>query len=647
MERTNLHLPIILLLLVDFPTCFSQSILQEYTALNSGNCHLRIISWPNGWQKISADDLHSVHSSTNTVVSIQIYPSVRTSAFALANVKPNGLGLYLHPSLSSVYYFITNVSETPLSQVYNQFLYETGKTVNAFQTVYLYIFRTELYSPRASFCMNLSFFEVNKWFSMIAKDFACVYIDMSGSIKAYSKAVSVLTDIPKRHFKTGDKICRIRSLRSAEPATVRSKLNVCVLTIIGNSYNLTYNATKLMQLTASHFGNPLISTKLLLRTSSTILVGAMNLQIVESPFLYEPFAFTTIKTDMVGLENAITCIIDFTIWAFVILVFVCMRVSITACIVAVEAHYKLSNKSSLKHILIIFITARNYKKLASHASKWMVSRCILVNELIWALGLSTILSYACNAGLTAFLTHTPEPIYPHDLETLVSHCMNHENCVVTSTTTYGASRLISDISPALKTVIEQYTNGINIFTEFIKAQIKSSHKSDSDILSLNFPPSAMLDTVKSVELCRHSMRLFMPEKNVSPSRLVNFKSFLPFYVNKSPFYRIIKKALNSVHESGIYDHWQRYFETKSTLYRLSATHKELKAFIPETRLVNLKGNWLMYLLGGRCKTHCSEGTGNQITFLNLSLVWTVYPALLASVCIVLFFEIYDNNMYII
>lgn len=408
-----------------------------------------------------------------------------------------------------------------------------------------------------------------------------------------------------------------------------------MLSGIGASYNITYVSTKNHRLPEHDRRAPFLWTTLMLRKKAITTWKGMNLHLVESPFWYEPLAFMTIHDNLEGLENALIGVVDFSMWAFLLIIFVCMRFSVVASLAAIESHSKTSSTLSLKQLFLSFISSGIYQKLRSHASKWKGSKCLLVNKWLWALGMSNLVSYAYKAGLTAYLTRTPEPVYPTDLQTVMSICNGQAHCIHTFDGTFGANRHVSKVTPALTQVLRR-PNFRNTIPYFLRAQIKAFHNIAIRNSTEYAAPSALLDNIFLVEFVRDCMSLFLPEKIVSTSKVLSFNSFAPIYTSRPCFYQVIKKGLNYVYESGLYDQWQRNIEIRFKMYRLSVIFRELKFSIAGIPFANEKEKWLMYLLCGRCRSRGSRSKPLSLT--DLSVVWITYTALLGSICGFLVFE---------
>lgn len=646
---TWLVLTMLVELLANLPSCFTHRPFQEVYALNWGNCHLHIISWPSAWAQFPAESLDTVHGTLNAVLSIKIYQSLKNGSVPFRRTHQNAYDVFNHRRLSLLYYYYTKASDLPQLHMPSRLLQEPEIVFRAIRIIHIYTFHSEsdasnvygnILNERKRLikhpsCRDVSPFDVDKVVPhLINRELTCLQINMKGLLSNPSRPISVATDVPKKYFQTeANNIWKVNPVKKGQDHfTAMLSLSGCGLKVVGKSYNLTYVHTK-KPLTLNGETTEFVGAKITLRTRAIITPDSRNLKLLESPFLYKPLAFVTIEDNLDGLENALIGAIDFKMWALLVIVFVCMRISVVTFLSIIDNH------CTFMHLLVSFLASGTYRKLRSHRATWKSSKCLLVNKLIWALGMSTLVSCAYKAGLASFLTRTPEPMYIKDLETLISRCNRQAHCVYVFDGTFGAARRVSEISSSLREVM-RVMDSKKIISNFIKAQLESVHRTGYGAKELTTIPIALLHTRNLAEFARESLNLFIPEKKVSPTISLNFNIFTPFYVSRSYFYRIMKKGLSSVRESGLYDHWQRYIDTKMAMHLLNTIHRELTALFPTILFQNEKEKWLMYILCERCKPQSARR--KALSFTDLSSISIVYSILMESICGVLVFEIYSN-----
>lgn len=634
---------------------FAEDPFVDVFTLNLDKCHVRIVSTAMVLAKLPAVSLSTNPPCPNAVFSINTNPGIRNSSNTIHGLDRSAYGLFTHLSLSLVYFFLAHIDDISPRELASLLFNETDQTVLVIETIFVYIFHKKFDALRThenyTFtteslkankpCTTGSYFQLNKGVTqLINGNFDCLQVNMAGLFEQPSQPVLVFTDITKIKFTAeSNYICKPIQTRSLDWSAAKSFLNFCILSSIGSSYNLTYIPTRIRPQIANDKSALFVWTLVAMRKQARPTVLTTNVQLVESPLFYEPLAFMSIKDCLDGLENALVGAIDFKMWAFLAIVFLCMRFSVVASLSAMDNHRQIYKGLDWKQFIVSFISSGIYKKVKLHAAIWKASKFLLVNKLLWALGMSNLVSYTYKAGLTAFLTNSPVPAYPKDLAALVSDCNKHTSCVGHFGDTFGADRRFSDIN-TLKGVLKRYkvkNRTQSSVVKFLKDEIKSIHivtggRAKSTV------PSGLLDTIKTVEFVRNSMKFLVRSKKVSQSIVLSFKTFAPFYVNRSYFYRVIKKGLQSIYESGLYDQWKLYIETKRSIYLFESITRELVLAIPEVSFPTHKANWLMYLLGGRFESHHSAS--KSLSFSDLSAVWFVFAILLGTICVIFIFELH-------
>lgn len=646
--------PVVLVLitvhfLVNLSVCFAQDLFQENVGLSIGNCHLRIISWSTGLEDSFSESLNNAHHSLTAVFSIKPNPTIKKGFHLGTVMDQSDYKLFLHPRLALIYYFLMKTNDIQRLDLSTRIFNETKAIYLVIQTVFIYILPSESnaaheyrnamigrnFSTKYESCPTVSYFKVNEAVPPLNnRDPACLQIQMKVLFRDHSQTVTVLTDIPVRYVNAESKVCVPKQIKLVDRSVVMLAGTACILTTIEKPYNITYLTSKKAETPESELKTPILRTTLDLLKRAVPKIGGVNLQLIESPLFYEPFAFLTTKANIKGFESGLTGAIDVMMWVILAIVFVCMRISVVVSLSATASLSQKRNWFKLKLLLVSFMSTGIYKKLRVQAAVWKNSKCLLANKLVWALGMSTLVSYAYKAGLTSFLTHTREPIYPTDLDTLISECNRQVGCVYSSKGTSGQTKYILDKTPSLKQVLRFY-KPLQIFRNFLLNQIRIIHKSEYGSQE-HSAPKALLYTLKTVDFTRGCIGLFLPDKKVSASVLLNYRSFAPFYVSRSYFYEFIKKRLNRVYESGLYDHWQRNIERKFSMYMLSGLSREIRSLFKEMRVFNEKEKWLMYLLGGRQNSKGSRS--KALSFSDLRSVWILYSMLLTSICAILLLE---------
>lgn len=351
-------------LLSNLPSCSAQNPLQNRVALNLDSIHLRIISWFIDIANFPFESLHNFQDSPNAVFSIKTYSRIKndTNPFS-RGMHRTSYDLYIHPRLSLLYCFFTSIEDTNLRHLNSLIYHETDQIVLAIETVF--IIRSEdsvtkvtiengslkRQSPvRNGSCGAAHFLEITKELGQLVNgDFDCLRINMKILSHDPYQPFHVWTDVPPKHFQTdSNHVCGLNQVKVTDRLTALTLLSGCILSNIGRSYNLTYAQSENHKLPTQERTAPSVRTKLVLRRRSVTTAGGLNLQLVESPFLYEPYAFVTVKENPEELGNVLIGVIDFKMWIFLVLVLMLMRISVVGSISTIESLSQPSAGFNLK-----------------------------------------------------------------------------------------------------------------------------------------------------------------------------------------------------------------------------------------------------------------------------------------------------------
>lgn len=380
------------------------------------------------------------------------------------------------------------------------------------------------------------------------------------------------------------------------------------------------------------------------------------MQIVESPFSSESFAFIETKDSSDSLVRALFDLIDFRMWFLLLGVFLCMRTS-----VIISIHVMHSQKKEATVCLCrFFLATGTYRILRRCAASWRTGKILQTNKLLWAFSMSTLVSLAYKAELTAFLTHIPEPQYSNSLNTFIARYPPRPRIrnIATFTRVLAVNETHKEFVPyvlrelegnndsfsvRLKDSLKFYKNGK---VDFVVDHFTNIYKAKPVDFEPDVVPSAALDFLTDVQIVRGSIRLFMPTKKVSPVRIVNkFKFHEPYVVTKTYFYYIIKRVLNIIYESGIFSKWENSLELATAMRHLVETRDSLKASFSNVNFASDKQNWLMYLLNARYR-HVTHLMTKALSINKLIGLWFSYGILLGLVSVVFVCEYIHRKLVV-
>lgn len=343
--------------------------------------------------------------------------------------------------------------------------------------------------------------------------------------------------------------------------------------------------------------------------------------IVETSFVEEPWGFIVFKDNQIQAAKVFLTQTDITLWISLPVLYLGQRFS------AVLSIYVAQSKTiRTGFIMVTFLAPGLYRKLKQVTLLRKHLSFHKFNKLIWALSLSTIVSYAFKGSLILFLTILIQPEFPTDLESLC----NSSIAIIT----FESTTINSFTQPVIfKAITQRLTNSdesenFPVYLKKLQVQTKGMNydsgkfwvdlfqsKLEVELNKTSFTEDfAVIDPLTSLKVIRRTVSQLIPSVWMSPIVLVdNFRHVKPIAMNRDYFYPMIKLGLGRFQESGLYNKWetlhadmhanQYLLTTQKTIAKLSRVaqknpniHAEYQPEMKPLKLFDLKFMWGLYLV---------------------------------------------------
>lgn len=196
--------------------------------------------------------------------------------------------------------------------------------------------------------------------------------------------------------------------------------------------------------------------------------------------------------------------------------------------------------------------------------------------------MSSVLNQAYKGKMFSFLTKSPDPYYPLNLQTLARSKVKVMTCTGMLHRGVWKAAILVNLEETMTAAEEngagfpsyykffsesieylgEWLNGLREFTSRIYAQTHIKLNSNEIYEWERYPEEfAVLEPMKHVHMQKIVLNLFTPEKWVSPAVPIStFMTTMPWTVDRGYFYPLFKNALGSLFESGLYDRWDRFHD---------------------------------------------------------------------------------------
>lgn len=366
-------------------------------------------------------------------------------------------------------------------------------------------------------------------------------------------------------------------------------------------------------------------------------------QTVEFAFKLEPTTFVVIQHRRDGFNEAIAGMLDWSLWFMLLALYLTMRLSVAVSLAIVK-------KSENLNLLNIFMNQGLYSHIKPFLRDWKHIRWHLLNKVVWAFTLGTLVNMAYRAKMTSFLTKCTEPSYPKDIRQVNSSGIMTKTIV---TYLHGKPNF-GRCKENIKYISQIDMAGLRCLTAGFFIHHKNSDEFGNRKAEEYPGTFTVLGPSQYTNMLKDLMKAFVPAKWISSVIKVDtFAIMRPYVVNKNFFYPIFKNCLASLVESGLYEKWEIYYQemlswrnfhsTKTAIEDLSG--KKVQAEFPVKM-----NHWHSYLMTNKMYggSH-SEGSAKQaeprkLSFRDLQVLWMVFGVFLVGLGVTFCIEIFQKHV---
>lgn len=397
---------------------------------------------------------------------------------------------------------------------------------------------------------------------------------------------------------------------------------------------------------------------------------------IEFAFIQQTWAFISVKPGLDVYNEAFTGMLDIGLWISLMGLYIIMRMSVVVSLAIMNSFSGGNIFKIILKLIASFINSGLYRKLKAHSRKWNNVRWHLVTKVVWALTMSTVVSFAYRAELTSFLTKSAENFFPTALKQLtqaggiifsfssgtlirdpkrVDALIKHSLTLAFEKQELNAKFKIPDYYSKFQSMVKLYSDGsLHLISELFR-QMSATDLYNKDAIPDEF---SIYDVQNKVEMQKELLNFFVPSKYVSPVVTENLLVMIaPFTVDKSYIFSPVKRGLAVCFESGLYMKWADVHDEATALD--SNTLKGIGRLLEtscgngtQTRDDNVctgieLKHWHGYLMAKQLgKVTANARSTKALEVHNLKIIWIIFSIAILLVLIVLMMEYGFDLVYV-